>query len=190
MSTQGSPASSFRLARRITAAAVLVLLAAGFGCNKYPESYPPPEQREPIPFAESGDPLPFLEMNHPQAEEQIVKDIRALEAGYWRWTGKEPTLRLVLDYIVDQKLVVDFSISGYVIERTGPQTVSFKVNGKVLDTVRYGKDGQYHFEKPVSQDWLVVGEDTIISMELDKVHVSDDGTELGMILMKAGFADR
>ena len=168
-----------------------LMIAAAPACNRYPESYPPPEQRRELTAAEAGEAKSFVEMNDADAESYFIRDVRGLEANQWRWTGERPTLHFVLDSVENLKFAMDFAVAGAVIEQTGPLTVSFLVNGKLLDRIRYATHGEKHFEKPVDASWLEAGGDTIVSAELDKAWVSPaDGVKLGIILKRAGFVKR
>lgn len=162
-----------------------VLLAAG--CDRYPDSYPPPEQREPAAAAEGADAKMFVAMNDPYAESYIVKDIRGLEAGEWRWTGPEPTLHFVLDTAEKLRFRMEFSIAGATFKMTGPLTITFRVNGHKLATERYDSYGRKQFEKPVPAEWIEVGGDTIVSATIEPPWISSNNTKLGVILSRAGF---
>ncbi len=169
-------------------AAAALLLAAVLGCNQYPESYPPPEQRTPPAPEETGDAKMFVAMNDPDAESYFIRDIRGLEAGQWRWTGPNPTLHFVLDRADGLKFVMDFSIAGATFETTGPVTLTFEINGRRLDSVRYDSYGRKHYEKEVPAGWIEPGADTIVSIRIDPVWVAPQtGTKLGIILQRAGF---
>lgn len=161
------------------------------GCSQEPPYYPVPEQRAPLRPSQGTGLLPFVEMSAPEASDHFVKDISpALEAGTWRWTGPEPTLRFVLDRIQQPKLVVDFAVAAVTFRETGPVTVSFYVNGQLLDRVRYTAPGNKHFEEAVDPSWLQEGQETIVSMRVEPVWVSPtDGNRLGIILIRAGFVD-
>ncbi len=160
-------------------------------CNRYPNSYPPPEQRRPLTAEEAGEALEFVAMNDPGVESCFVRDIRGLEAGTWRWTGQQPALRFALDHTENRRFVMEFAVAEAVLRQTGPITISFFINGRLLDRVRYATHGQKRFEKDVDPSWLTVAEDTIVEARLDKAWVSPaDGTRLGVILLRAGFIDR
>jgi len=181
------------VSRRVAGASVLVaVMVAGMSsCQRYPESYPPPEQRQPLTAAEAGEEKSFVEMNAADAASYFVRDVRGLEANQWRWTGQRPTLHFVLDQVENLKFVMDFAVAGAVLEQTGPLTVSFRINGRLLARETYATHGEKHFEKPVQASWLEAGGDTIVSAELDKVWVSPtDGVKLGIILKRAGFVKR
>jgi hypothetical protein len=167
-----------------------VLLLAS-SCNRYPESYPPPEQFEP-PAVESPESLAaFIEISDPSASSHIVSDIHALEAGQWRWTGQRPTLRFQLSNTDQQKLSLDFVVVEAALQQTGPLTVTFLVNDHVLEQMRYDTPGEKRFEKPVPPDWLSFEGTTAVSAWIDKVwHAPNDERALGVILLRAGFLDQ
>jgi hypothetical protein len=168
--------------------AIMAMFLAG--CQVYPDSYPPPIQRSGLA---SGGPAAyrhFIAMNDPDAARYFVRDVSpALENGVWRWSGQRPTFRFVLQKTGGLKFTVDFSIAGVVLETTGPQTVSFFINGKLLERVRYSSHGEQHFEKAVDPSWLKPGEDTIAAAEIHPVWESPDGVKLGVILLRAGFTE-
>jgi hypothetical protein len=116
------------------------------------------------------------------------KDIYDGDAPSWRWTNREPTLKLLLTTTKDLRFSSDFAIwnDGFLV--TGPLEISFLVNGRPLDTVRYTTSGAKHFEKPVSPNWLSIDSETLIAMSVDKLYVAPrDGTHFGVILVRMGF---
>ena len=167
---------------------IAALAIALTGCTSYPDSYPPPLQRAPITDETALGFRSFMTMNAPGAEGNFIQDVRPLEGGAWRWTGRRPTLRFVLNEVEDLKFVMDFSVAGATFDTTGPVTITFSINGKALETVSYTSFGEKHFERAVDPSWLEAGQDTIIAADISPVWVSpQDGTELGIILLQAGF---
>src|SRR5207237_10637585 len=80
--------------RRILIPILSVLVA---GCNRLPEWYPPPEQRQPLTIPEPPPGSILINMNDVDAPEHFVKDISPkLEGTTWRWTQKRPTLKILL----------------------------------------------------------------------------------------------
>lgn len=159
------------------------------GCAQIPDSFVPPVQRKPL---DTVDPLPvkhFVNMGDPNAAAHFIGDISdALEGGSWRWVRKRPTLRFGLDSTVGIKLKVDLTVPGQILKETGPMTISFQVNGRLLEKIRYDKEGTYEFLKPVEPGWLKKGAENVVTLEADKVWVSpSDGAVLAFILMRAGF---
>ena len=167
----------------------ILLLASS--CNRYPESYPPPQQFEP-PAAEFSESLAaFIEMSDPSASSHLVSDIHALEADQWRWTGQRPALRFQRSNTDQQKLSLDLVVVEAAIQQTGPIAVTFLVNDHVLEEVRYDTPGQKRFEKPVPPEWLSPEGTTSVSAAIDKVwRAPNDERTLGVILLRAGFLDQ
>lgn len=164
---------------------VLLLLATG--CSKAADIYAPPIERRPIEGA-APDLEEFIEMRAPHAGHYLVRDVLNAPAGQvYRWTNQQPALRFHLRRSTGRRLRLDFVIAGVTFKETGPVTIAFQVNGRLLDTVRYDAPGEKRFEKAVPADWL--GADpAIVSAEIDKVWVSKtDGARLGVMLLGAGF---
>ncbi len=164
---------------------VLLLVAAS--CSKAPDIYAPPIERRPIEGA-APELEEFVQMRTPQAARHLVRDFLSAPAGQvYRWTNQQPALRFHLRRSAGRRLRFDFVIAGATFKETGPVTITFKVNGRLLDTVRYDAPGEKRFEKAVPADWLDAGP-AIVSAEIDKVWVSKtDGARLGVMLLGAGF---
>ena len=164
------------------------MLLALASCATAPDGYPPPFQRGPL--LSDPHPLgPFVAMNDPEAETYFVRDISPVAEGTgWRWTHARPELRFWLDSTRKQKLTVDFSIIEATFKQTGPVTISFAVNGKLLGQAHCRKPGDYHFEKEVPASWLSTSAFTDVTAQADKVYVSPgDQAQLGFILYRIGF---
>lgn len=175
-----------RLTKRCSAACLLILA----GCVAQPDRYAPPMQRKAILGPEKSHLKHFIAMNDPYAEEHFIRDVRPLEAGYYRWTGQKPTLQFVLSSTRDLKFKADFSISSETFRQTGPFHIEYYVNGRLLEKVLYDSPGEKRYEKPVPAEWLVKGGDTVVAIELEKVYVAEaDKVQLGVTLVRAGFQD-
>ncbi len=84
--------------------------------------------------------------------------------------------------------VADFSIAGDTLKTTGPVTVSFFVNDKLLAKEKYSKAGSYHFDQPVPAGFLVADKPTSFALEPKPIWVAPaDHKHLGLILVRAGF---
>jgi len=172
------------LTRAAIAILALLLLCA---CDRLPETYPPPAQRQPQ--APIPDPsVIMVEMSDPDSAQHIVKDIYEPFGSTWCWTAKQPTVK-VLVYATDNvRLSSDFTIWSEGLQQTGPIELSFFVNGHLLDKVRYATAGYQHFEKAVPADWLSADTESTISVDVDKLYVSpQDGKKFGFILTRLGF---
>lgn len=168
---------------------VIVLLVMLAGCARVPESYPPPMQRKPLPGLEEGPSGMVVSMSDANAEAYFVRDISpALEGGRWRWTNARPELKLYLPDTKSLKLVWEFSIVPVTFEQTGPVTVSFFVNQKLVGRVACPAPGEYKFEQPVLADLLKLNDFNRIAAQADKLWVSPtDGAKLGFTMTRAGF---
>ncbi len=169
---------------RIAVAILALLLCA---CDRLPETYSPPEQRQPQTL--TPDPYAMMvEMNDPDAAQHIVKDIYEPFGSPWRWTAKQPTVKVLVDSADSVKLSADFAIWDDGFKQTGPLELSFLVNGHVLDKVKYTTPGYKHFEKAVPAAWLSADTESNISVDVDKLYVSpQDGKQFGLILTRIGF---
>lgn len=169
--------------------ALFLLILANCACEHPPESYPPPEQRHPIEGPALNRASMLVNMNDEDAKEHFVKDISdKLEGGSWRWTGKRPTVKILLVKTQGLKLTSDFTIWEGCLAQTGPVHVSFFIGDQLLGKVRYDTPGYKHFVTPVDPAYLQTAKDTLVSAEIDKVYKDpQDGTVLGFILSNIGF---
>jgi len=172
--------------RRLVMVCASVLVQSA--CQNMPDAFAPPVQRQPLeefrPYGSSA----IVNMSDEDAKTHFVQDLTSLEAGTWRWTGQKPTVRLRLLRPENVHYTIDFAIADTTLLATGPVTVSFLVNDRVLDRARYDHAGNQHFEKPVPAGWITAGQDFTAGAEIDKVWISpQNGIKLGMILVRIGL---
>ena len=130
----------------------------------------------------------MISMDSPDASEHVVKDVVDNPGGQWRWTGQEPTLKILVFATEKIKLVADFTIWDQAFQQTGPLDLQFFVNGHLLDDSRYPSPGPKHLEKPVPSDWLTTDVESTIAIKVDKLYVAPlDGAKFGIILSQIGF---
>ncbi|MDQ6677620.1 MAG: hypothetical protein M3Z09_10030 [Acidobacteriota bacterium] len=158
------------------------------GCSGSSDSKPP-EQRAGAEAPQATPTLSVIKMNDPDVKAYIVKDVSdGLDPGGWRWTFDRPELRFLVKTTDGVHAVADFSIADATMKDTGPVTVSFFVNGKLLGTEKYSKSGSYHFDKPVPADLLTAGKLATFAMRPEPIWISPtDKQHLGLILIRAGF---
>jgi hypothetical protein len=171
----------------LTRIVVVVLPLFLWSCDRLPETYPPPEQRQPQ--ALTPDPSAMMvEMNDPDSSQHVVKDIYDSFGSPWRWTAKQPTVKLLVYATDNVKLSMDFAIWDVGFKQTGPIELSFFVNSHLLDKVKYASPGYKYFEKAVPAEWLSADSESTISVDVDKLYVSpQDGVKFGFILTRIGF---
>jgi hypothetical protein len=159
------------------------------GCVSIPDTYRPPIERKPMVDSHHSELREFIAMSDPAAAVHIVNGISGkVEAGAWRWTDERFTLMFGVPAATGNKLVMEFTIAGETFAQTGPVQMTYFVNGRVLDKVRYDSPGEKRFEKAVPPGSLREGAENIVAAELDKAYVAEpDKKRLGVILFRAGF---
>jgi hypothetical protein len=168
---------------------IVVFMVVLCGCANLPEPYAPPPQRPNFEAPAAGA-ARVLEMADADAEIHFVRDIPgSLESNTWRWTGKRPTIRLLPGSNRGLTYVIDFAIAGTTLEQTGPVTLSFFVNDRLLDRERYAAAGRQRVEKPVPAEWLEPNETVLLAAEIDKLWIPPqaDAKPLGFILVALGL---
>ncbi len=177
--------------RRASGPALAVLTLTLAGCVSIPDTYAPPMDRRPVTGYGDTSFGGVVSMSDASARAHIVKDISPqLQSGAWRWTLQRPELRFAVSHTKGVRLVMDFAVAKSTFDSTGPVTISFYVNDRLLDKVRYDQPGNKRFEKPVPPEWLATDRMNTIAAEIDKLYVSPlDGAKLGFILSRAGFAE-
>ena len=67
-------------------------------------------------------------------------------------------------------------------------TVSFFVNDRLLDKVRYTAPGDQHFEAKIPDGWVEANKEVTVAAEIDKVWTPpQEGAHLGFILTRIGL---
>ena len=131
----------------------------------------------------------MVEMSAPDASWHFVKDIEPGSTGdQWRWTKQNPSLKILATTTQNLKLSVDFTLWDVAFRQTGPLELTFLVNGRTLDKIRYTTPGQKHFEKPIPPEWLTTDVESVVSIAIDKLYIApEDREKFGFILSRIGF---
>ena len=155
------------------------------GCSSSSDS-PSAERAAATPEPPSKS---IIAMNDPNAKAYFVKDVSdGADSGGWRWTFDRPELRFFLKNVDGVHAIADFSIAGDTIKTTGPVTVSFFVNDKLVSSEKYVKAGTYHYDKLVPAGLIQADKATTFALEPKPIWVAPgDGKHLGLILVRAGF---
>lgn len=132
---------------------------------------------------------PFVSMNDSMAAAYIVRDISStLEAGEWRWAFGHPTLRFYLRSAANWKFAMSGNFPGDLFQKTGPVTLTIRINDQDFDKLRIDRPGDRQYEKPVPPQWLRARAENFVTLQTDKPWApKPDATPLSFVLIRAGF---
>jgi hypothetical protein len=164
------------------------IAALASSCQNMPEPYAPPVQRQPFEEGRPHKILRVVNMTDGDWLTHLVQDISPSEPGTWKWTGQKPTVKVVVRTNQGLRYLIDFTLAEATLKDTGPVTITFLVNDRPLDSVRYTTAGEHHFEKAVPAEWIEPMKETLVAASIDKVWTAPaDGVKLGFILMRIGL---
>ena len=168
----------------------LLSLALCAACTRPPESFPTPQQRVPLTVPPPGTLGYFVSMADPNADAYLVKDVADRGPGTWRWAYEHPVLRFLVPDVPHLKFALVFSLPERTLRQTGPVTLTFTINGKLLDRLRCEKPGEQFYAHDVPPGMLRPNAINLVAIDPVPVWVSkDDGGRLGFILSRAGFTE-
>jgi hypothetical protein len=168
-------------------AALSIAAMLPVGCVRTPDSYAVPDQHQV--FAGHHSDPEYVIAGARDAAKFFIRDIQTHDAGLWRWTGPQPELEFTLSSTTDRKLVYDFVINDTTFKGTGPVTILFFVNDRLLSRERYDSPGDKRFEKLVPREWLQGREKTRVRARIENTWRTADGVLLGILLKRAGFPE-
>ena len=169
----------------VTLALVSLVLHA---CENATRFYAPPVQRPALDGFRPYRVVRIVDVSD-DVDPYFVSDITGMSGGSWRWTRQRPTVRVVLPKTNDLHYLIDFTIYDRAFRDTGPLTISYFVNDRLLDTIRYEMAGLHHFEKAVPAEWMQPGMDATVAAEVDKPWIDPEtGEKLGILLFRIGLS--
>jgi hypothetical protein len=157
------------------------------GCDRLPESFPPPAQRASLET--SSGLAHFFAMSDPNAAAYLVKGFREKNDGAWRWALEHPVMRFYLPALAQAKFTMAFVLPEQTFRLTGPVTLTFSINGQVLDRARYQKPGEQQYAHEVPAEFLKPQAINIVAVEPDRVAAPHPGEILSFMLIRAGFSE-
>jgi hypothetical protein len=166
-------------------ALLILVLAALTACDPKPW-YGLPEQRQSF---EKFRATQVVAMDGVDTDHRIVRDIAPNRGTSWRWAMQRPAVKFRVHFDENLKYTIDFTLPEVTFKDTGPVTISFLVNGHLLEQVHYSEQGAKHFEKPVPRGWLKVDEDNEIGAEIDRLWTGADGNKFGFIITRMGLTE-
>ncbi len=124
--------------------------------------------------------LSVLPMNAPEAEQQIVSGVYALENSQFRWTAKTAII-LLKPPVEPLPLVVRL----YIPDQAPARQVTLELDNRAIVTQTYPKPGSYIL---VSEPLKPGGDNAEVSITVDKsFSIQSDKRELGFVLTSVGF---
>jgi len=151
-----------------------------WGLRPFDISFGPIDQVHADILVERKPVLSDLPMNAPEAEQQIVSGVYALEQSQWRWAAKTAILLLKPPQEA-LPLVVRF----YIPDQAPARQVSIRLNDRVVAAKTYPQPGSYTLaSEPVKPE----GDSVQVTISVDKsFSIQSDKRELGFVLMRVGF---
>ena len=156
-------------------------------CGRHAGTFPVPEQGALDLGADPGGMASFIQMADPAADDYIVRDI-GREPGVYRWAFRYPELRFRVLPAEGLDFAMELAVPDITFQVTGPVTVTYKLDGKVLGSVHCDHAGKYQVRKHVPAGWIQPNQYTHVTFEADRRWVSpEDGAQLSFLLFNAGF---
>ena len=151
-----------------------------WGLRPFDVSLGPIDQVRAEILVERKPVLSDLPMNAPEAEQQIVSGIYALENSKFRWASKTAIL-LLKPPAEALPLVVKL----YIPDQAPARQVTVELNSRVVATRNYPGPGSYTLVSDASKP---EGDSAQVTISVDKTFSpQSDKRELGFVLISAGF---
>ncbi len=104
------------------------------------------------------------------------------------WTLDAPELKFWLASTRDRVFTAHFTLSKDTLQQTGPLTIDYFINDRLLDTAHYVAEGDHVYRHPVPAGWLTITDYTLVRMQVRNPYIAPlDGARLGVLLISAGF---
>ena len=135
-----------------------------------------------------------VSMGDPKAEGQLISGFYGVEAGAWRWTGKQFTMVLRPPAGAAQKggkVQLKLTVPQVVIDKEKNIALSGTANGSPLAPESYTQAGEYTYTRDVPASALT-GETVKFEFQLDKAipPTGGDLRELGIIVLNASLESK
>jgi len=167
---------------------LLATFAAGALCACAPDmSFPPPMQRPAPASAKPAMSGLVVRMNE-MAGTEIASGILPNDPGApWRWTGRQPRVRVWPDLADGWRFHARITIVGAVLQKTGRQTVTASVNDHPLEQRTFQQEGTVEFESPIPAGLIRIDTPTLIGLDIGGLLVDASGVERGVLLHEIGL---
>ena len=106
------------------------------------------------------------------------------------WTNGHPSFSFPLTGTVDLDFWMRFAIHDVTFAKTGPVTLTIRINGQVIDRPRYDSPGEREYSHPVPSALLKAKNPVVVEIDVDPVWIAPlDHAELGIVLVSIGFEE-
>jgi len=171
----------------LSAALGIALILAPIGCKGKKVKVQATEEEAPRMAS-------AVSMGDPKAETQLINGFYGVEAGAWRWTGKQFTLVLrppTGSAEKGGKLQLKLTVPAVVIEKLKAVALSATAGRSALAPESYTQPGEYVYTREVPASALT-GESVRIEFQLDKAIPPSGGDlrELGLIVLNASLESK
>ncbi len=170
-------------------AAALALLAVSavlsLACSSAPQPAPQSAVTQPAPAQPAQGLATTVHMGDPKSAGQLIAGFYGIEAGAWRWTGKQFAVELGTPYGAAAKgAAVEFklSIPAVVIEKSKSVTLTASADGTALPPETYSAPGAYTYHRDLPPA-LLAHDSVKVTFTLDKTFHPGGGDlrELGVV---------
>ncbi len=171
----------------------LLLLAAALGsplaCNRAPQ--PAPQAAAQSAVAQPSSFATTVHMGDPRSAGQLLTGFYGIEAGSWRWTGKQFAVQLGTPYGAAAKgaaLELKLSIPAAVIAKSKSITLAASADGTPLPPETYSAPGAFTYHRDLPP--AALAHDSIkVTFTLDKSFTPGGGDvrELGVVASSVGL---
>ena len=154
--------------------------------------YPPPAQLEPLAIPDGRSLSYFVLMSDPNAGQYIVRDISATtEGGSYRWAYAHPALHFRLPPAARARFLMEFALPESNLRVTGPVSLSYKVNGRLIGQAQYDTPGLHTYSSgEIPAGVLKPDALNLVEIEPDKsLFASGDRQRRSFVLVRAGFTE-
>jgi hypothetical protein len=152
------------------------------------------KRKTPVAGADDGQLVTVLNVADPRAGVQLTRGFYGVEADSWRWTAKNFAVTLRTPTGAAQKganLELKITVPEAIFAKTGPMTLSAKVNGMPLAAETFSKSGDFTYARDVPASALP-GDIATVEFSGDKsIPPGDtDVRELAFIVTTVGLLPR
>ena len=145
----------------------------------------------PEPLADEPMLASFINVGDPHSAQQLSDGFYDIEAGAWRWTKKDFSVKLGRPRSAAQngaRLILRFALPDAIIQHLKSISLSAVINGFNLPAERYDKPGDFTYARDVPADKLT-GDTLPVEFHLDKALPPGqvDSRQLGIIVRSVGF---